>query len=518
MVAQVGGRWPQVHLIYFALASIDVAAIAASLIIGFYVMRSFERGVERNVSFDQQSAALANFGAALTEAHASVVNSFVQKRSTIATGNFRAMALDFRREIARFRAKTSATLKGDQQKRFNLQMNKVEQAFSAMERNALNVIASVATGDLEFARTEFGRMQSRYATLQLNIRDIGAKLNLLRKTGNEGDFTAISRFQTLELTLAGALIFIVVGVVAYGHYVGRLMRRKYQEVAEANERLASQNQEIQAHSLDIEKVNGEVAALNRQLEENLVKLRDAQDELLRRGRLSQLGQLTATVAHELRNPLGAVRTSAFLLGRKVKDKNLGVDDQIARINSGISRCDGIITQLLDFARTKTLQRENAVLDDWVARVVEEESQSLPPAVAVECHLGTGGTNVAFDPSQLNRVLINLMSNASEAMVGKGDEVAKAHSGQPRIIISTAFTSRGVEIAVADNGPGIPDSIAEKILEPLFTTKSFGTGLGLPAVVKIMEQHGGGLEVESRPGNGACFVAWWPLASEAREVA
>jgi signal transduction histidine kinase len=84
------------------------------------------------------------------------------------------------------------------------------------------------------------------------------------------------------------------------------------------------------------------------------RLKEAQDELVKKGRMEQLGQLTATVAHELRNPLGAVRTSAFLLERKIKGKGLDVEAQIERINKGIVRCDNIITQLLDFSSAHRL--------------------------------------------------------------------------------------------------------------------------------------------------------------------
>ena len=105
---------------------------------------------------------------------------------------------------------------------------------------------------------------------------------------------------------------------------------------------------------ELQRINDEVSRLNSELAENMRKLSDAQNSLIQRGRMEQLGQLTATVAHELRNPLGAVRTSAFLLERKLKDKNLGIESQLDRINNGIVRCDNIITQLLDFSRSKQL--------------------------------------------------------------------------------------------------------------------------------------------------------------------
>jgi signal transduction histidine kinase len=101
------------------------------------------------------------------------------------------------------------------------------------------------------------------------------------------------------------------------------------------------------------------------------------------------------------------------------------------------------------------------------------------------------------------------------MVGKGTDLLTRN---PRIRVSTRPAGSNIEIEVADNGPGIAAENLQKILEPLFTTKSFGVGLGLPAVEKILEQHGGGLRIESRPGEGAAFTAWFPIEQPARQAA
>jgi signal transduction histidine kinase len=139
-------------------------------------------------------------------------------------------------------------------------------------------------------------------------------------------------------------------------------------------------------------------------------------------------------------------------------------------------------------------------------------------VTIECRLGLGGRQASFDPGRLQRAVINLVANASEAMVGKGDDPSKFACAHPTVVVATTLTARGLEFSVTDNGPGIAEDNLEKILEPLFTTKNFGTGLGLPAVQKILEQHGGGLEVRSKPGEGACFTAWMPLMQPQQEAA
>jgi signal transduction histidine kinase len=268
---------------------------------------------------------------------------------------------------------------------------------------------------------------------------------------------------------------------------------------------------------DLQSVNDQITRLNAELSENIQKLKDTQDEMVKAGRMAQLGQLTATVAHELRNPLAAVRTSAFVLERKVRGKGLGVEQQLMRIDNGVVRCDNIISQLLDFARIRPAQYKRQEFDSWIAKIVEEEAAKLPDSIHIECILGLNGLEVGFDADRLSRCVINLVSNASEAMVGKGD-VSIATVEVPIIKITTRRTARGIEFSVTDNGPGISAENLKKIKEPLFTTKTYGTGLGLPAVERILEQHNGGLDVTSRPGEGACFTAWFPLTQIEEEAA
>jgi signal transduction histidine kinase len=118
---------------------------------------------------------------------------------------------------------------------------------------------------------------------------------------------------------------------------------------------------------------------------------------------------------------------------------------------------------------------------------------------------------------LNRVLISLLTNASANLAGRGGETACGPAEAPRITVSSRLTGRGVEIEVADNGPGIPSDHLGKIFEPLFMTSGDGAGFELPAAMKIMEQHGGGIDVQFHPGQGAVLVAWWPIEARMKEA-
>jgi signal transduction histidine kinase len=254
-------------------------------------------------------------------------------------------------------------------------------------------------------------------------------------------------------------------------------------------------------------LNQDVTRLNMELAAKMRDLQEAQAESLRREKLAQLGQLTATVAHELRNPMAAIRNTAFVVRRRIADKGLDLESQLVRIDSGIARCDAIISQLLDFARFKTPDLVETDIDNWLMEVVEEEALALPERVEVRLVCGLAGATADIDTQRIRRVLTNLLGNASEAMVGR-DGTAKSER-PPVITLATRLTQRGVEITVTDTGPGIPVELLAKVREPLFTTKNFGTGLGLPAVEKILELHGGGLDIKSAPGQGASVTAWFP---------
>ena len=266
-----------------------------------------------------------------------------------------------------------------------------------------------------------------------------------------------------------------------------------------------------SENVELKRINDEISRLNFELASNMRLLKDAQDALVKKGRLEQMGQLTATIAHELRNPLGAVRTSAFLMERKLKDSNIDVDAQFQRIKNGVTRCDNIIAQLLDFSRGKQLDCKPLDLDAWLAKVVEEEAARLPANINVTCLLGLGGRFASFDPGRLQRAILNLISNASEAMVGLDGLAAKLGAPEATITLSTETEGQFILLKVKDNGPGMTAEILNKIREPLFTTKSFGTGLGVPVIEQIAAQHGGSLVIESQVGEGSCFTVRLPIA-------
>src|SRR6185437_5016933 len=234
-------------------------------------------------------------------------------------------------------------------------------------------------------------------------------------------------------------------------------------------------------------------------------------ELLKKERLSVLGQLTATVAHELRNPLSAIRNTLFSVKEMASGAGLKLDRPISRMERSIERCNRIIADLLEYARQRELRRASVDFDTWLKEVLAE--QQVPAAIALVEDFGASGRTVAIDGDRIRRVVINLIDNAAQALGEMPPD-----DGERRITVHTAADNGTVELKVEHTGPGIAPENRAKIFEPLFSTKSFGTGLGLATVKQIVGQHGGTIDVDSTVGQGTCFTIRLPRAEEAKVAA
>jgi signal transduction histidine kinase len=241
-----------------------------------------------------------------------------------------------------------------------------------------------------------------------------------------------------------------------------------------------------------------------QLQKTLEDLKAATERLARQERLSMLGQVAGTVSHELRNPLSAIRNSMALLRQMTVGKVAGVERAIDRIDRNIDRCARIINDILDFTRVRELKREPVELDLWLGDTLGEIT--LPAQVSLERTFQFGG-DVTLDRDRVRQTVVNLVDNAAQALTDPG--WAPPDDRPRKITVRTEATGPYVRLTVADNGPGIPAERLPKIFEPLFTTKSFGVGLGLPTVRQIVEQHGGTIDVESNVEQGTAFTIWLP---------
>jgi len=256
-------------------------------------------------------------------------------------------------------------------------------------------------------------------------------------------------------------------------------------------------------------------SLERQVEERTEALKAAQAQLIQTEKLASLGQLSASIAHEINNPLAGILTFSKLLIRNVEE---GGDPAKLResilktlrlIERETDRCRGIVRNLLDFARQRPL-----VLSDVDVNKALDEALSLlnhkieMQQIVLEKKLGPK-VLVSADFGQLRQAFVNILLNACDAMPEGG-----------RLAVSTGLLPDGkrVEISFRDTGPGIAPENLGRIFDPFFTTKEMGTGLGLSVVYGIVQKHGGDMKADSRPGAGTTMRIRLPIAAATPEAA
>jgi signal transduction histidine kinase len=315
-------------------------------------------------------------------------------------------------------------------------------------------------------------------------------------------------WKAITLSIFGALSCLLGLGLAFSMI--RTNLKELDEVATAQHLAETARMEAEGLASDVSLANHTTEKLNFELAESLKNLKWAQDSIIKKGRMEQLGLLTETVAHELRSPLSTVANTIFLLEKKLLKINPGLGPQFQRISKSVHRCDDIISQLLEYSHSRQIKSSMNNLQDWLLKLVEKQALALPEAVRFECSFGLEQTRVWFDPVQLERALVKLITNASEALVGKGRDSNKLVVSDPLISVSTSQKDDYIEIAISDNGPGIQPILLEKIREPLFSTKSFGTGLGIPIAEQIVTQHGGKLFIRSKLGEGTHFTIRIPV--------
>ncbi len=249
----------------------------------------------------------------------------------------------------------------------------------------------------------------------------------------------------------------------------------------------------------------ELRQLNATLEQ---RVEQRTEELAKANRLATLGKLTATVSHELRNPLAVIRNTVFALGEAAKTNGLNFDRSLKRIERNVIRCNEIITELLDYTRTRKLDAAPRLFDEWLVEVLNE--YDVPAGIALHRQLDAAGAEVTFDSGRLQRVFVNLLDNARDAISDGRSVPAPGMARDASITVRTKVVGGRFQVVVADTGAGIPPEVFPKIFEPLFSTKGFGIGLGLPTVKQIIEQHGGDIQIASAVGQGTTVTLWLPL--------
>jgi signal transduction histidine kinase len=295
---------------------------------------------------------------------------------------------------------------------------------------------------------------------------------------------------TVSRRITGPLRRLTVAAdgIAAGDYSHRVRIARSDELGRLGRAFGQMASEVQLLREDLEK---KVDERTRDLNATLNQLHDAQDALVRKEKLAMLGQLSSGVGHELRNPLGVMTNAVYYLKTVLASQPANIHEYLEILSQQIALSEKIVTDLLDFARSKPPQRRATS----VAEVTEAQILRLggTNGVRIETGLPADLPKVLVDPVQLGQIVQNLLTNAVQA-VGK--------TGSIRIRADSAGGKVAYE--VHDSGPGIPHENLEKVFEPLFTTKARGIGLGLAVSRTLARANNGELTASSVPGEGAKF--------------
>ena len=234
-----------------------------------------------------------------------------------------------------------------------------------------------------------------------------------------------------------------------------------------------------------------------------MRLVDAQEQIVRTEKLAAIGQLAGQVAHDIRNPLGTISNAVFYLKGKLAGSDLAQDNprigQFLEITAReVNHANKIVTDLMGFARVSPPSLSPTRLDEVVEGTLSD--LEIKDNVRVVRRFGPDLPEVMADGEQLRqRVFMNLAANALDAMPGGGE-----------LAVTIRQTGTFAEVEFADTGTGMDDETMRKVFEPIFTTKTKGTGLGLAVCHQVISNHGGALDVSSAPGRGSTFTVRLPM--------
>ena len=412
----------------------------------------------------------------------------------------------------------------------NESMRYAGRARELLDRNAAAFGAFVPAPQLATLRDRLPRYESlmrRYAAaaaperkeLEQEVRRAGKEIVTLAEeiSGSER--------RSLQLLLAryrrglvGAIVLLSALAIAIGQVLAREVARPLRALERALDSVAEGRYEPVAIGSRDREIVSLTNALNRMLRERELHER----HLIQSEKLASLGTLLSGVAHELNNPLSNISTSAQILAEEMGTGNCELAGElVGQIGEQTDRARNIVRSLLEFSRDREFRKEPLPLRPLVEETVRFLKGQIPPGVAVEVAV-PAEIALPGDRQRLQQVFLNLVKNAVEAVPQEAGRVVVgarrilAGAGQQAdaaLVVHGAGLSGGdvVEIEVRDNGPGIPQGIRKKIFDPFFTTKDVGkgSGLGLFVVYEIVDEHDGGIVVESGSGGGTVFTIRLP---------
>ena len=382
--------------------------------------------------------------------------------------------------------------------------------------------ARVAALDFELER--YGELMESYAfrggndALAADIRKAGKEIVTVAEELARSERRALQALlDRHRQLLLGSVAGVILLVALIGHLLARRVARPLKQMEQSMEAVAAGR----LAKLDMAAGDSEIASLTQAFNHVLQELETRQGQLVRSEKLAALGTLLSGVAHELNNPLSNIGTSCQILAEDDDADPAFRREILGQIDGETWRARRIVRSLLDYARDREFTREPLPLAPLVDETLRLIRGQIPARVALALAIPPELT-LAGDKQRLQQVLLNLVRNAVEAVEGAGEiriaarAIEGACSCPPgRMIFGKCGTHGAMaELEIRDDGHGIPPDVLPRVFDPFFTTKEVGHGLGLGlfVVFEIVEEHGGCIAVESKPGKGTAFFLRLPLAA------
>ena len=307
------------------------------------------------------------------------------------------------------------------------------------------------------------------------------------------DITAAKR--TLMWSMLGIAAFVTALVAFISHRIGKNLTEPIKDLVGFTEQVAEGNLDEQCEVQTQDEIGDLALAFNQMTQE----LKQSRDKLIQAERLATAGKMSASFAHEIRNPLSSMRMLSQMLMQKLETS----DEQrqsLQYILEEIERIDNIVKGLMDFARPTTLNLEQQSLVPALQAVLAlMEANLTHHQIQLVSELAPDLPDFQFDSDKIKQAFMNVVLNAMEAMPQGGT-----------LSVTTFKLEDGISIKVTDTGVGIPEADIEHLFEPFFSRKDKGTGLGLANVKRILEEHGGTVEIENALDEGATVSMWLPI--------
>jgi len=491
-------RWNLATKFSATIFSVVALAIVSSLMTLYWSWRvniRLEQANQENLPRVQAEEAEI----ALAEGNQLIAVYLVDKASPSWEKNYRASQLRFQNWIETVRKLPSTS---DDERRILLQL---EEKWANLESQRERIIALCNKGQLDNAKMLLREIDGR---LSLDIRALcGQLISLHEQNSNEFMSRASRRIQmtTWVVGISGALTLLLGGFLLWLFFYRVLVPLRGM-VAEAHV-YGGGPQELDKGTVEDELriMGGYLRNLMSEVTDTRSRLERSRDRLLAAEKLASVGKLAASVAHEIRNPLTAMKMWLFSIHEMAQGNNELVR-RLGIVSIEIARLEHIVRDFLEFSRPTTPQRHPQDVDP----IIDETLRLLDPRlqggkVRVIRTPQTTLPQVLVDARQLKQVLLNLLGNAMDAMPCGGEirissEKETNAEGQPMAVVR-----------IGDTGSGVPQDIQPRIFEPFFSTKETGTGLGLSIAAQVMARHGGALVLESSTEKGATFALWLPTA-------